>query len=104
MANTIIGNSIVVDGRITGKEDLVIQGTVKGHVELEADVYVEESGVVEADIAATSVEISGQVTGNVGASDKVEITTGGQVIGNLRAPRLIIADGATLKGNVEMEE
>ena len=45
-ANTIIGSSIVIDGEITGEEDLVIQGTVKGKVVLKESLYVEGSGVV----------------------------------------------------------
>ncbi len=50
MANTIIGSSIVIDGEISGDEDLVIQGTVKGKISLKESLFVEGSGVVEADI------------------------------------------------------
>jgi cytoskeletal protein CcmA (bactofilin family) len=103
MANTIIGSSIVIDGAVTGEEDLTIEGTVKGRIELKADLYVEESGTVEADVATRNVTISGQLTGDVVVTDKAEITEGGQVIGDIRAPRLVIADGAVFKGNIEME-
>ena len=71
MANTIIGSSIVIDGEITGDEDLVIQGTVKGKISLKESLYVEASGAVEADIETQNVDISGQVTGNITATDKV---------------------------------
>ena len=103
MANTIIGSSIVIDGEITGEEDLVIQGTVKGRISLKESLYVEESGVVEADIETQNVDISGQVTGNITASDKVELKAQCRVVGDIKAPRILIADGASFKGNVDMD-
>lgn len=103
MANTVIGSSIVIDGEISGEEDLVIQGTVKGRVVLKENLYVEQSGVVEADIETCNVEVSGQVTGNITASEKVEIAAGGRAVGDIKAPRILIADGAVFKGNIDME-
>ena len=103
MANTIIGSSIVIDGEITGDEDLVIQGTVKGKISLKESLYVEESGAVEADIETQNVDISGQVTGNIVASDKVELKTQCRMVGDIKAPRILIADGASFKGNVDMD-
>ena len=103
MANTIIGSSIVIDGEITGEEDLVIQGTVKGKISLKESCYVEESGVVEADIETQNVDISGQVTGNITATDKVELKTQCRMVGDIKAPRILIADGASFKGNVDMD-
>ncbi len=103
MANTFIGSSIVIDGEISGDEDLVIQGTVKGKISLKESLYVEQSGVVEADIATQNVDVSGQVTGNITASDKVELKAECRVTGDVKAPRILIADGASFKGNVDMD-
>jgi cytoskeletal protein CcmA (bactofilin family) len=103
MANTVIGGSIVIDGEISGDEDLVIQGTVKGTIHLKENLFVENGGVVEADIQTQTVTISGQVTGNIHASDKVEIRADGKMVGDIKAPRILIADGATFKGNVDMD-
>lgn len=102
-AHTVIGSSIVIDGEISGDEDLVIQGTVKGKIGLKESLYVEKTGVIEADIETANVEVSGQVTGNILASDKVELKTDCKVVGDIRAPRILIADGAMFKGNVDME-
>jgi cytoskeletal protein CcmA (bactofilin family) len=87
MANTVIGSSIVIDGEISLKESLFVEG----------------SGVVEADIETQTVEIAGRVTGNIVASDKVELKTECRVVGDIRAPRILIADGASFKGNVDMD-
>jgi len=103
MANTVIGSSIVIDGEISGDEDLVIQGTVKGRIALKESLFVEGSGVVEADIDTQNVEIAGRVTGNISASDKVELKTDCRVVGDIKSPRILIADGASFKGNVDMD-
>ena len=103
MANTDIGNTIVIDGEITGDEDLTIRGTIKGRISLLASVYVEESGTVEADIETENVVISGNVTGNISANDKVELKTDGRMVGDIKAPRILIGDGAVFKGNVDMD-
>jgi cytoskeletal protein CcmA (bactofilin family) len=103
MANTIIGSSIVIDGEISGDEDLVIQGTVKGRISLKESLYVESSGIVEADIDTQNVEIAGRVIGNIVASDKVELKADCRVIGDIKSPRILIADGAAFKGNVDMD-
>jgi cytoskeletal protein CcmA (bactofilin family) len=102
MAN-VIGSSIVIDGEITGDEDLVIQGTVKGKITLKESLFVESTGEVEADIETRNVEVSGSVVGNIHASDKVELKSDGRMTGDIKAPRILIADGATFKGNVDMD-
>jgi cytoskeletal protein CcmA (bactofilin family) len=101
-AHTVIGSTIVIDGEISGDEDLVIQGTVKGRIALRQSLFVEGSGVLEADVETANVDISGQVTGNIAASEKVELKADCRVIGDIRAPRILIADGAAFKGNVDM--
>jgi cytoskeletal protein CcmA (bactofilin family) len=102
-AHTVIGSSIVIDGEISGDEDLVILGTVKGKIALKESLFVEGSGVIEADIETAHVEVSGQVTGNIVASEKVELKADCKVVGDIRSPRILIADGATFKGSVDMD-
>ena len=102
-AHTVIGSSIVIDGEISGDEDLVVLGTVKGKISLKESLLVEGSGVIEADVDTATVEVSGQVTGNIVASDKVELKANCRVVGDIRAPRILIADGAAFKGSVDMD-
>ncbi len=103
MANTVIGSSIVIDGEITGDEDLVVLGTVKGRISLRENILVESSGTVEADIETATITINGTVTGDVHASERIELRNDCRVVGDIRAPRILIADGASFKGNVDME-
>jgi cytoskeletal protein CcmA (bactofilin family) len=103
MANTVIGSTIVIDGEITGDEDLVVQGTVKGRVSLRENIVVEESGVLEANIETSTITIHGTVTGDIQASERAELKSNCRVVGDIRAPRIRIADGASFKGNVDMD-
>ncbi len=103
MANTSIGSSIVIDGEITGEEALTILGSVKGRIAVAQSVVVEAGATVEATIEAQSLAVSGRVIGNVVARDRVEVRPNGRLLGDVKAPRIAIADGASFKGNVDMD-
>jgi cytoskeletal protein CcmA (bactofilin family) len=103
MANTVIGSSIVVDGEISGEEAITILGTVKGKVAVALGVVVEAGATVEADIEGQTVTVSGKVTGNVTAREKLELRPESKMVGNAKAPRIVVADGASFKGNVDMD-
>jgi len=94
---------ITVEGELTSDEDVVIQGTLRGKLVSKDTVNVESGAVVEADISASSLSVGGQITGNVTASDRVDLMPGGRLIGDVKASRLTIADGASFKGNVDMD-
>jgi cytoskeletal protein CcmA (bactofilin family) len=102
-AQTVIGSSIVVDGEISGDEDLVVHGTVKGKVTLKENLFVEGSGVLEADVETAAAEVAGQITGNIVATQRIELKPDSKVMGDIRAPRVLIADGAMFKGNIDMD-
>ncbi len=100
-----IGKSILIRGELTGNEDLTIEGNVEGKIELkDHNLIVGSTGKIQAEIHAKSVNIQGEVTGNVRAEDRIEIATSGTVKGDLVAPRIVIADGARFKGSVDMEK
>ena len=100
---TIIGKSVTVKGEILGNEQLTIEGTVEGRIMIETTVLVRDSGIVKADVDAANVNVAGGVIGNISVSERIEIVSGGYVVGDIRAPRLIINDGASVKGNIDME-
>jgi len=66
-------------------------------------VTVESGAVVEADVSGGPMTLAGQVTGNVTSTDRVELQSGARVVGNVKAARITIADGAHFKGNVDMD-
>ena len=103
MGNTVISNGIVIDGEVSGEEPLTILGTVKGKISTTQNLAVEPGATVEADIETQSLSVGGRVTGNVVARERVEVRANGKMIGDIKAPRIVIADGAAFKGNVDMD-
>ena len=100
-----IGKSISIKGDLTGEEDLVIEGTVEGKIDLPTnELTIGENGNVNAEVHAKSVVVVGSISGNVSATEKLEIQSSGLIDGDVRAPRLIIQEGARLNGSVEMNE
>ncbi len=103
MAETVIGKSITIDGEISGNEPVIVEGCVKGKISLQSSVVIANGAVVEADINTEEIEISGHVTGNIVASDRVEIKADGKMVGDIKSPRILIADGAGFKGHIDMD-
>ena len=103
MAGTVIGEGLTIEGDITGEEEIVIHGNLRGRLPTTDAVTVSGTAVVGADITGHSLSVAGQVTGDVTASERVDIQAGGKLVGDIKAARFTIADGASFKGNVDME-
>jgi cytoskeletal protein CcmA (bactofilin family) len=102
VGSTIIGPEIRVSGRVTGEEDLHVQGRIDGSIVLTETLFVAPGGIVAAEVDALNVVVSGVVVGNVTARDCVTLHAGAKLVGDISAPRLVIADGAAFKGAVHM--
>jgi len=101
---TIIGEQVSFEGIIRGNEDLIINGSVKGSIELEnCGLTVAPRGQVEAEIRAQNVSIRGQLIGNIKAISNVEITREADFSGQIKAKRVSIEDGASLRAAIELE-
>jgi cytoskeletal protein CcmA (bactofilin family) len=99
-----IGKSVVIKGELTGSEDLTIEGHVEGKIELRQNVLtIGPNGKIKAQVFAKSVIILGEVTGNVTASEKVDLRDNGSVDGDIAAPRVAIAEGAHFRGSIDMQ-
>lgn len=100
----MIGPTIKIKGDVTGEENLLIEGTVDGSVELsQHDLTIGQSGQVLANLNAKTVKIDGQVTGDIAGAEKVIVSASGRVQGNIIAPRVTLEDGAKFKGSIDMD-
>src|SRR5271169_4999671 len=102
--NTVIGPSILINGKLSGDEDLTVRGRVEGELSLTRTLIVEPSGVVKANVSVKNAVVSGVVVGNIAATESVELTRDGRMVGDIRSPRVIIVDGASFRGRVDMGE
>jgi cytoskeletal protein CcmA (bactofilin family) len=99
-----IGKSVFIKGELTGDEDLTIEGRVEGRIELkDHNLVIGPNGKINAEINAKNVTIIGSVVGNIAATDIIEIKSSGSVMGDIKSPRVCIADGAHFKGSVDMQ-
>ena len=100
-----IGKSVVIKGELNGSEDLTIEGQVEGKIELRQNVLtIGPNGKIKAQVFAKAVIILGEVTGNVTASEKVDIRDNGSVDGDIASPRVAIAEGAHFRGSIDMQK
>ena len=99
-----IGKSVVIKGELSGSEDLTIEGHVEGRIDLKGNVLtIGPNGKIKAEVFAKAVVVLGEVTGNVTASEKVDIRDNGSVDGDIASPRVAIAEGAHFRGSVDMQ-
>ncbi len=99
-----LGASLRLKGEISGNEDLQIDGSVEGLIQLdERKLVVGPSAKVSADIIAREVVVYGNVKGNLKARDRIEIKKDGSVVGDLTTARIMIEDGAYFKGSIEID-
>ena len=99
-----IGKSVIIKGELSGSEDLTIEGQVDGKIELRQNVLtIGANGKIKAQVFAKAVIILGEVTGNVTASEKVDIRDNGSVDGDITSPRVAIAEGAHFRGSIDMQ-
>ncbi len=99
----VIGPSIRIKGDVTGSEDLVIEGEVDGSVSLGAHaIGVGSEGRVNADIVGRVITVDGHVEGNLEAEEQIVLRGTAKVRGDIKAPRVVLEDGATFRGLVDM--
>src|SRR3954464_3137390 len=99
----LIGSKITIRGQVSGNQDLVVEGRIEGRVAIDNRLTVEESGSVEADLEVVDAAFKGEVRGDLVASRSVVLHPTARVVGNIRAPRLVIEEGARFTGVVDME-
>src|SRR6266403_146005 len=99
-----LGSSLRVKGDISGTEDLLIDGSAEGLIQLDGrKLTVGPTAKVTADIIARDVVVYGYVKGNVRAKGRIEIKKDGSVVGNLTTAQIMIEDGADFKGSIEID-
>ncbi len=99
-----IGKRVVIKGELCGTEDLTIEGQVEGKIELRQNVLtIGPNARIKAQVDARAIVIEGHVTGDITASERIDIRANGSVDGDLVAPRVAIADGAHFRGSIDMQ-
>jgi len=97
-----IGRALRIEGRIVSEENLTIDGQIDGTIEVgNHNLTIGAGATVKADLTAKSITISGTVNGNLTASERIDLHASASVFGDISAPRLVMDDGAVVKGKVQ---
>lgn len=99
---TFFGPNVTVEGLVSGSEKVVIEGHVKGTINLTGDLRIGTQARVDAKVHARNVMIEGRLNGDVSADERVELIASATVDGNIKAPKIIVAEGARFRGSVDM--
>jgi cytoskeletal protein CcmA (bactofilin family) len=103
VSQCIIGKNIQIRGKLAGSEDLVVEGRIEGTVALKNHLTIEQTGIVDADVEVKDLTVHGEMRGDIHADGTVSVSNAAKVVGNIRAPRIILEDGARFKGSIEMD-
>jgi len=101
--NAFLGKDTVFEGKLSFTGSVRLDGDFKGEVLTEGTLVIGDSAKIEADIHVSHIIISGEIRGNIIASDRIEIKSPGKVFGNIQAPTVIIEEGVIFEGNCRMQ-
>ena len=97
-----IGGSLVLTGTLTGQEDVYIDGTLEGTIELrDSDLTIGPNGNINADIKARKVTVLGRVSGKIFPTESIEVLKSASLKGTVRTPRIAVEEGAVVQGRIE---
>ena len=101
-STSLLSKNVKIEGEIQGPENFHVEGYIKGSIKLAGDIFVGNTGIVEADVEAKNIVIQGEVTGNVIAHKQLEIHPSGKLIGDCSAASIDIKEGAVFEGRSNM--
>ena len=100
-----IGKSVQIKGELTGSEDLYLDGSIEGTVDLrDHSLIIGPNGKIKASISARDLVVHGRVEGNITATGRVELRKSCTLIGDVSTQRIVIEDGAFFKGAIDIKE
>ena len=102
-SGSVIGSDTVVRGNVRGSGSLEILGRVEGDVTVDGDVLLGDGAAVRGNVSGAQLTVSGAVQGDLRGSEAVLVQNGARVVGEIVAPRIGIADGGLVRGNVRTE-
>jgi cytoskeletal protein CcmA (bactofilin family) len=101
-SDTIISDDIVFRGTLKFQDSLRVKGHIKGNIEANGELLIDDTGKVDADVLVNTLIVNGSLKGNIEAKEKIEIGKTGVVVGDIKSPILQVETGAKFTGNCSM--
>jgi cytoskeletal protein CcmA (bactofilin family) len=100
--STYLGKNLNIRGSITGRDSVQIFGKHTGGIQLQGDLDVRETAVIQGNLSARTITVGGTAEGDLVAGSKLHIQRTGKVNGHISTPVLTLKEGAVLNGEVNM--
>lgn len=100
--DTIIGSTVIIDGPVTSRRAIRVDGTIHGGVTTRGNLFTGTDSVINGDVVGRNMTICGIVNGNVKASGRVIITSKAKISGDLSMQHLVVDEGALFNGSISM--
>ncbi len=101
--DTIIGESVVLDGPLTSKQSIRVDGVINGSISTKSNVFIGPDSTINGDVKGKEVTVCGKVNGNVTAKGRIILTAKAQITGNMVMQHLVMDEGAVFNGNCSMQ-
>jgi cytoskeletal protein CcmA (bactofilin family) len=93
-----------IEGKYSFSGTVMLNGKFRGEISTSDTLIIGEKGIVHADIQAGVVLVSGQLTGNVLATERVELRGTARVVGDVEAPVIVVEEGVLFEGHCRMTQ
>ena len=100
---TTISSGVVIEGKLSSKGDVRVDGSVKGDVNVTGNVAIGESGEINGQVIADIITVGGKITGTLNAKEKIVLESKAVLKGDLVAKILVVEAGAKFDGNSKMD-
>src|SRR6476661_5390842 len=100
--STHVNEGTEIEGKVTFSGTVLLNGRVRGEIVSNETLVIGEKGVIHASIRSSVVEVSGEVVGNISATERIELHPSCRVYGDIEAPVVTIDEGALLEGQCRM--
>lgn len=100
--DTVVGATVVIDGPLTSKKSIRIDGIIHGNVTTKGNVFTGPDSVINGMITARNITVCGIVNGDVKAKGRVILTAKARISGDLSMNHVVIDEGALINGNITM--
>jgi len=103
-AISFLGKDVEFEGKLTFRGTVRVDGHLKGEISGDGNLIIGEEALIEADMHASYIVITGEVRGNIIADQRVDISAPAKVFGNVRAPSVVMDQGALFWGETQMSQ
>lgn len=101
--NAVLGRGTEFDGKLTFEGEVRIAGRFSGEIFSKDRLQIDEGAKVNAEVTAGAVVVYGEVTGNIKATQFVELRASARMRGNIETPSLMVEKGVMFEGGCKME-